>query len=817
MARISDFNGDYVGLSKTEIAENRKIFSKNLKRAQSDRPLYVLALSAVLEPLFIMLALVAALSFISGEPLCGIAAALFAAAHALLNIVTEMKADGYAEQLALRACPKVPVLSKEEIVMLPAYELLPGDIIVLEKGDEVPADCTVLEQHGLMADEFVFTNDHAPNYKYAESKKDDGKLKQNCVYLGTKITEGKAVAKVLAVGERALLFRSGKAQMEPALRPEKSEKAARRLYTRISYGSLAILALSMLYLLIAKNGLNFSWCFNGAAAVAAAIIPAAIPAAVSLIVLINAKRQAKAGICYANYKISSKLKNISVLCVDKTGVITGNKIKVADTFAPQKSLLAHISTLACGSYSDDPIDRAIVDYCARAGADVAVLQSNYLVHSYPLEPSLKMCGHIWKIGDSVLLCAKGSPEAIMDICSISEEERLAVKARQTYYSKKGYSVIAVACKELPSDSKTAESLREQSNLSFVGLIALSDPPRASVTDSVRLCNDYGIRVLMVTGDSIETAAAVAGNIGINTKNGIISGETLHNCTDDELVELAGRACVFARVAPEDKLRLVKALKRSGERVAVTVESNSEEEIAKAADVSFCMSESTQPYAKENADIIVKSNSFEKIVAAILDGKILHSRIVKTVGCALSVYITMFLTNIISMLSYGSLPVFLPVDIAYISLLLTAASAVIFSGIKYYPRGKHTNNLTIALRTLTMSVSSMVLFRLNFAEFEPETMRGFMLCFFTLMMLLVIVSESDDCRLTLASLIKMFGSKAHIAVLAGVLILTLVFAFASPAASFLSAGRISLSMLAVSVLTASLVCVVNDIIKVVKRR
>lgn len=815
MAKISDFEGDYIGLSKTEMSENRKMFSKNSKRKATAKPLLSLIVSHITEPFVIVLLVLSILCFLTRLALWGTALLVFAAAHTLLYIAVNKRSGEYAEELAKKAVPRVPVLSKEEIKMISAEELLPGDIVVLQKGDNVPADCTILEQRGLMADEYIFTGSHASNYKYDKAQKDDGKIKNNCVYLGTRITEGKAVVRVLAIGERALAYRSGKLEQEPPLRPAKSERSITFLYRFVSVASIAVLALSFVYVMIFKNGLSFTESLVSASGLALSMVPALVPAAVSLIIYLNAKQNEKSGVFYVNYKAAEELKKVSVLCVDKTGVITGNNISVADTYAFQKGLLAHISTLSCGLYADNPIDSAILKYCEKAGADVPVLQSNYLVHSFPLEPKLKLCGHIWKIGESVLLCVKGSVDSVLAMCSASEDEKTKIKARELAFSKKGYSVIAVACKELAPDSQAATSLSEESNLGFIGLIALSDPPRGSVTDSVRMCRNAGIRVLMVTGDSMETASAVANNIGIASKRGIISGETLHNCTDDELCELVTRASVFARVSPDDKLRIVKALQKNGERVAVTVESNSEEEIAKTADVAICMLEDSEPYAKENSDIILKSNSFEKIASAIFDGKILQSRIVKTVGCCISVYITMFLTNFISFFSYSSYPLFLPVDVVYLSFVFMVFSVLAFSKIKYMPRGRHTNNLTIILRTLVMTVSSLVLFRANFAKFSPMTMRGLMLFYFTYMIMAICISEADESRLSIVFLIKLFKSKRSLAILIAAAAVSLSAALVRPVAGFLSSGIISFSMLAAAFLTAVLTTIINDIIKLVK--
>lgn len=788
MAIIEGFKKDYSGLTNYEVEETLSMFGKNIFYNNKKSTSLGNFIKEITQPFDLVIAILTLISFFNGHFAIGTVLLVFTAIHISLNILLQKRFDDEAESLKKHSFLKVNAIRSGKEIILTTDELLPGDIIVIHAGEKVPADGEILEEHDLSVDESLFTGDHVVTYKSAAPDNSENQLKKNYVYSGTTVLSGEAIVKVFAIGKRSLCIRTDKVRMHKPLRPTNSEKKALMLSSRLGVFSVIPLIITFFSLYTLQSYSTFFDCAMYSAAIAISLVPCCLPLVISALIYFDITKIKKHGVHFVNYKASDKLKDISVLCVDKTGIITSNNLSIAEIYSKNKQLFAHISTLACDRSVYNPIDDAILTFCTKVGTDVPVLQSNYLIHTFPFEPDIKMCGYVWKIGNNALLCAKGSPEGIINICNISEAEKTEITEKYADFAKKGYSVIAVACKELDKSKELVTSLEYENGLTFTGLFAIKDPPRESVTEAVSACNENGLRVIMVTGDNPDTASTVAANIGLDVKNEIITGEIISNCSDDDLIEIVNKTSVFARISPDDKVRIIKALQRCGNHVAISGENDSDVEALKKADIGICVGKNASDFAKEASDIILDDNSFEKISSVLGLGRNLFSKLIKSAGFTLSFQISLFLLNFFTIAFFGGQPLFLPIDIGLISLIVFSFGLFVFKNINNdfcIPKHKITisvvsyNIIFYIIYTAIMTITCLVSYKLAMDSMNIYYARAFSLSVFILSIIFSSFVIMSNERFGIISFIQNIKNREVVfTVLIAVIVLPLII-FVSP--------------------------------------
>ena len=837
MAKISNFTNDYVGLTNTELADNKEMFGRN--DFITPMPNYDLRyfFKSALRPMNLILLLTALACFMGDKALIALIMLIMAVIYTALNFFSNKGISRHAQSMHDISVRKIKAVRNDTLCEIPADTLLPSDIIYLKEGDTVPADCTVLEQNDLTVDEAILTGVHISVIKTAEIDNSGNKLKSNYVYCGSKIVSGEAVCKVFAIGKRTMCVRNENVKICPPLTPTKNQSKLSTLANKVELLSLIPFAICFFILYFIKASANVTDPVIYSASLAISLIPAFVPLIVSTITALNVNTLKKQKKNIINFSSLEKAGDIDVICVDKTGIITSNNLSIAEIYTENKSAFAHISTLACDKNNPSAIDNIILEFCEEVGADVPIIQSNYLLHTFPFNSSEKMSAFVWKIGDNAILSAKGSPEDILHICKLTDTEKLTITAKQEEFAKKGYSVIAVAYKDLPKDRHhLASAISKENGLNFIGLYAINDPPRESITDAVESCKANGMRLMMITGDNPDTALTVATSIGLDTTGGIVSGDEIERLTNSEIAELIEKSNVFARVSPDTKLRIVNILKEMNKKVCIVGETESDVKVIKASDVGICIGENPSEYAKEASDIWLENNSLDEITNTLAFCKKNRSSTLRAFGFAMSMQFALFVSNLFALLfaskSTNVQVEFLPLATLIIEILVFFLSVAIFTnttGKITKTTGKVTlmSVLTPLINTLVASAVVFLSYKLylNSAHLDNistniDTAFGFARCFGFATLVFVLIAEAfsyaTDDLFAIANFIKVIKRPIVWGTLITTLVLLCLIVFVPSIATIFGLTPIAVPSLLLAFVISLIPALVADILKTFRK-
>jgi Ca2+-transporting ATPase len=410
-----------------------------------------------------------------------------------------------------------------------------------------------------------------------------------------------------------------------------------------------------------------------------AMIPEEFPVILTVFLSMGAWRLARKQSLVRKLPSVETLGSVSVLCVDKTGTITMNQMSVQEAWAPNGDEHALMETMGLGCETDayDPMEKAMLAHCDSHGISKEHLFSGELISEYAFTNELKMMGHVWRRNGRIVIAAKGSPERILTICKLTEKDREIVEHKITEMSKQGLRVIAVAA-AIPESEEEIPSDITECSLDFCGLIGLADPPRESVKSDIEICRRAGIRVVMITGDNGITASSIAGKIGMEHSDNIITGDMLNKMSDDELKEAVKDVSIFSRVVPEHKMRIVKAFRENGEIVAMTGDGVNDAPALKYADIGIAMGKRGSEVSREAADLILMDDNFTTIVETIKDGRRIYDNIRKAVGYVFTIHIPIAFASLLAPL-LGIAPaalMLLPLHVVLLELLIDPTCSIV---------------------------------------------------------------------------------------------------------------------------------------------
>ena len=412
---------------------------------------------------------------------------------------------------------------------------------------------------------------------------------------------------------------------------------------------------------------------------AMAMIPEEFPVILTVFLSMGAWRLAKKQSLMRRLPSVETLGAVSVLCVDKTGTITMNRMTVRETWAAHSDALhlCEVMGLGCETNTYDPMEKAMLEYCEQMDITQTHLFHGELITEYPFTNEMKMMGHVWEHDGEVLVAAKGSPERIMALCEMTQNEREEAQVRALQMSRRGLRVIAVADMHLESRAQIPAKIAE-TKLKLAGLVGLADPPRESVREDILNCQRAGVRVVMITGDNGITAASIARQVGIANSENVITGDELDGMTDEQLRSRVLDVSIFARVVPEHKMRIVKAFKENGEIVAMTGDGVNDAPALKHADIGIAMGKRGSEVAREAADMILMDDNFSTIVNTIKDGRRIYDNIRKAVGYVLAIHIPIALSSLIApMLGIAPVSLFLlPLHVVLLELIIDPTCSIV---------------------------------------------------------------------------------------------------------------------------------------------
>jgi Ca2+-transporting ATPase len=566
-------------------------------------------------------------------------------------------------------------------------DVVPDDIMILSEGDRVPADAYLLSGDDILADESLLTGESMPVRKrpsvITEIFQPPGGEDHSFVFAGTLIARGSGVARVTATGLRSEMGKIGQALTSISMEQPRLQLQLQWLVRDFALVGLLVAGLVVLLLGVSRG----SWlqAALGGIAVGMSVLPEEIPLVLAVFMAMGAWRISRAGVLTRHAAAIETLGSATVLCTDKTGTLTENRMQLAlieaggelwrhgNPMTSRMEGLLHAALGASAPVPTDPMDHAI--YEAALEAELAMPQG--LLQSYGLRPELPATTNIWNGAGPVAAIgyAKGAPEAIAELCHLEAESRTRLLSQVDRLAGEGIRLLGVAQADLAwHDGARPESQRDIP-FHYLGLIGFADPLRNAVPSAVEECRNAGIRVMMITGDYPVTARAIAAQAGIESQT-VIAGDELENMDDAALVEAVRHTSVFARIRPQQKLKLVEALKHNGEIVAMTGDGVNDAPAMKAAHIGVSMGGRGTDVAREASSLVLLNDDFASIVATIRLGRRIYDNLRKAIEYIVAVHIP--IAGLALLPLFFGLPLMLmPIQIALLEMVIDPACSIVF--------------------------------------------------------------------------------------------------------------------------------------------
>jgi len=675
------------GLSSAEAAERLNTYGPNELPNPDRRTLLHIVAEIIRQPMFALLLGGLAVYLLLGKLNDAIVLGLFALLSISISIVQEARSERVLQSLGRLASPRALVIRDGVHQRIAGRDVVPDDIVLLAEGDRVPADAILIQSNELLADESLLTGESIPVRKLAATTKMSGHAPGGddlpFVFAGTLVARGTGVARVVATGLNSEMGKIGQ-----ALQTVKMEKPRLQIQLNWLIRDFALAGLAVAGLAVLLFGLlRGSWleAALGGIAIAMSVLPEEIPLILSVFMAMGAWRIARAGVLTRRAAAIETLGSATVLCTDKTGTLTENRMRVELAIvngevwrredSPKISLHARAvldaGIAASAPVPTDPMDRAIHEISGIASA----FRSRSLLKTYGLAPDLFATTNIWLGSDgSICAYAKGAPEAIAELCRLSDAQRLEIVHEANKYAGEGVRFLAVAKAELTKDAGLHQSQREIP-FHYIGLLGFADPLRPTVPAAVSECRSAGVRVIMITGDYPATARAIAERAGIDVGT-VVSGDELDSLSDRDLAKMVRSACVFARIRPQQKLRLVEALKRDGEIVAMTGDGVNDSPALKAAHIGISMGMRGTDVAREASSLVLLDDNFASIVRTIRLGRRIYDNVRKAIEYAVAVHIPIAGLALLPLI-FGFPLMLMPVHIAFLEMIIDPACSIVF--------------------------------------------------------------------------------------------------------------------------------------------
>ncbi len=691
------------GLTEEEAARRLAAEGLNELPSAKGRGVPTIVWEVAKEPMFLLLVAAGSLYLLLGELSDALLLLFFVLVVMGITIYQERKTERALAALRDLSSPRALVIRGGEQRRIPGREVARGDLFLLAEGDRVPADALLLWTMNLTVDESLLTGESVPVRKRGgesgEPVPRPGGEDLPFVWSGTLVTAGQAVAEAVAIGAATELGSIGKslAEVESGQTPLQEEMG------RLVRG-FALLGISLCVVVVGGYGLTRGDWMQGllaGLAMAMSVLPEEIPVILTIFLTLGAWRMSKRRVLTRRVPAVEVLGSATVLCVDKTGTLTHNHMSVArvvveghdcrldgegDPLPEACHRLLEHAILASKRDPFDPMEKALHRLGTGDMARHGHLHPDWeLVREYPLSRSLLALSHVWRGPggrDGFVVAAKGAPEAMADLCHLGEGERARWMEKVHHLAAGGLRVIAVARADLaPGAPGTPGSLPgDQHDIPFLflGLVGMADPVRASVPAAVAECYAAGVRVVMITGDYPETARNIARGIGLRDPETVITGPELDRMGDAELASRVGRCDIFARVVPEQKLRLVQALKAAGEVVAMTGDGVNDAPALRAAHIGVAMGGRGTDVARESASLVLLDDDFSSIVAAVRHGRRIYDNIRKALVYTLAIHVPIAGLSLLPVLLGWPL-ILLPVHIVFLELIIDPSCSVVFEG------------------------------------------------------------------------------------------------------------------------------------------
>lgn len=790
----------------------------------------------VKEPMLLLLLVAGAIYLVMGDFGEGIMLGISIFFVIGISVYQERKSKKALDALRDLSSPRALVIRDGVEKRLSAGQIVPGDLIVLHEGDRVPADGYILESMNLNVDESLLTGESFPVKKKSLLKEISSEAYESTkseykVFSSTLVISGLAYVRVQKTGVNTEVGKIGMSLQE--LEPEELNLTREiRQIVRLFAWSGSIFCLVIILLYGFKHG-QWLQAFLVGLATQMSLLPEEFPVMLTIFLAMGAWRLSKVQVLIRRPGAIERLGAITVLCVDKTGTLTKNRMAVASLNNTLQTIeinpdsteelkesfheVAEYAVLASHLDPFDPMEKAILGMVKRGTWGRDHIHKDWIfISDYPLSDKLLAMSCVWKNPNfsSYIIAAKGAPEAIVDLCHLDAVESERVMNATKQMALKGLRVLGVA--KANFEMKTLPKDPHEFKFQWIGLIGLEDPLRAEVPEAVQKCRDAGVRVIMMTGDHPETALNIGERAGIDTENALITGSEVNLLNDESLQERLKKAHIFARMVPDQKLRIVKLLKGLGHVVAMTGDGVNDAPSLKWADVGIAMGSRGTDVAREASDIVLLDDNFSSIVSGIERGRLIFSNIKKAMGYIVSIHVPIAGLSIFPVLFNAPL-ILMPIHIVFLELVIDPACSLLFESqtvsggdMKRPPRALNTRlfNIRDLLKSflqggIVLGIVGLVLwYETNIGNESVERARTFayiVLAMCNLGLIFANIGGGSFRQLKLA-----FKNKNNLLIILGVVACLLVITQLEEVSAFFYFSSLTVREFAISILVALVV-------------
>ena len=686
------------GLSEAEAQTRLKTHGYNELPRTNQRTAFRIVFEVLREPMLALLLGGGAIYLVLGDLKEALILLAFASLSIVITVIQEARTERVLEALRDLTSPRALVVRDGKRQRIAGREVVCGDLVVFAEGDRVPADAVLIEQHDLHTDESLLTGESVAVRKTAtcggvpSAGQRPGGDDLPYVFSGTLVVRGTGIAEVVAIGVNSEIGKIGQSLNTLETEPPRLQAQTRQLVRVFAAVGGAVSVLAVLLYGIMRGG----WldAILAGIALGMSMLPEEFPVVLTVFMAMGAWRISRARVLTRRAAAIETLGSATVLCTDKTGTLTENRMSVAELRTPNGSVfrprdsfatlptafhdLVECSELASAKDPFDPMEKAFHELGRQyfTGTEHAHGSQRTLLHSYGLRPDLLAMSQIWQSDtetEPVIVAAKGAPEAIADLCHLTAEDREALTLAVNAMAMGGLRVLGVA--RAPFVGRTWPDTQRGFAFEFLGLVGLADPLRTSVPEAVSQCRSAGIKVVMITGDYPATARAIAGQAGLDATD-VVTGPELEALNNAELAARVRTATVFARIMPEQKLRIVNAFKTGGDIVAMTGDGVNDAPSLKAAHIGIAMGGRGTDVAREASSMVLLDDDFGSIVTAIRLGRKIYDNLRKAMAFIFAVHVPIAGLALLPLLV--GLPIlFGPMHIAFLEMVIDPVCSLVF--------------------------------------------------------------------------------------------------------------------------------------------
>jgi len=678
---MTDSKTTISGLSDEEVIQSRKQNGTNSLQHQEKNQFLISLIDVVKDPMFLLLAAAASIYFITGDYGDGIFMSLAIILVTSISLFQESKSRNAIDALKKLSQPKSKVIRNGLTIKIPSEEMVLGDYMQLEEGHFIPADGNILQSNDFSVNESILTGESLSVFKNETSEN-----KQ--VFQGTIVATGLAICEVTAIGNQTNLGKIGKSLNEIV-----EEKTPLQIQITNFVKKMSIIGLVIFCIVWAINFYNSRMVLDSllkALTIAMSVIPEEIPVAFTTFMALGAWRLLKMGIVTKQTKTVETLGSATVICTDKTGTITQNKMSLvqlylfdSDAIVDTKEKLnpeAEI-VLSYAMWSSEPIPFDAMEIAIHEAysklESVDERPQFKLIHEYPLSGKPPMMTHVFEdLKGKRIIAAKGAPEALIEVCHLSEKEKKQILAALEIMTNEGYRVLGVGVTEFSGTDfpKTQQEFK----FTFKGLVAFYDPPKENIQDVFETFYNAGIQVKIVTGDNAATTSTIARQVGFKDADKMLNGDELMAMDAATLKQKVMETAIFTRMFPEAKLKIIEALKSNNQIVAMTGDGVNDGPALKSAHIGIAMGKKGTEIAKDAANLILIDDDFSKMTDAIAMGRKIYVNLKKAIQYIISIHIPLIMIVLIPLALGWMYPnIFTPVHIIFLEVIMGPTCSIIY--------------------------------------------------------------------------------------------------------------------------------------------